>query len=220
MGNHGSPHTPPLTRKLCSDGNGSDLDRVAEALDAFGKAEKDFEGMDLIEEVGAELAVGILGFEYMIDGDGQGVGDGDDGLLLAAPGGDAPVLSAEVAFFLSYGAMGGFNKCGSQGAIAFASFSAFALTRALVLSGAESDPGSKVVLVRKTAHVGACFGNDDFSHSLIDARSAIKALDVIVLFAQKGFDMGVQLGDLGDEKCDVGEQLLDNEFVMRSQVPA
>jgi hypothetical protein len=67
---------------------------------------------------------------------------------------------------------------------------------------------------------GACFGNDDFSHSPIDVRSAIKALDVIVLFAQKGFDMGVQLGDLGDEKCDVGEQLLDNEFVMRSQVPA
>ena len=70
-GNQVSPQ-PSLTRKLCSDGNGSDLDKVAEALDAFGKAEKDFEGMDLIEEVGADLAVGILGFEYMIDGDGQG----------------------------------------------------------------------------------------------------------------------------------------------------
>ena len=32
--------------------------------------------------------------------------------------------------------------------------------------------------------------------------------------------MGVQLGDLGDEKCHVVEQLLDDEFVMRSQVPA
>jgi hypothetical protein len=41
------------------------------------------------------------------------VGDSNDGLLLAAPWGDTPVLSAKVAFFLSYGAMGGFNKCGS-----------------------------------------------------------------------------------------------------------
>jgi hypothetical protein len=49
------------------------LDKVTEPLDAFGNAEKDFEGMDLIEEVGADLAVGILGFEYMVDGDGQGV---------------------------------------------------------------------------------------------------------------------------------------------------
>jgi hypothetical protein len=48
------------------------LDRVAEALDAFGKAEKDFEGMDLIKEIGAKLAVGALRFKYMIDGDCQG----------------------------------------------------------------------------------------------------------------------------------------------------
>ena len=61
------------------------MDGVAETLDAFGKAEKDFEGMDLIEEVGTELAIGALGFKYMIDGDGQGMGDGNDGLLLAAP---------------------------------------------------------------------------------------------------------------------------------------
>lgn len=196
------------------------MDGVAETLDAFGKAEKDFEGMDLIEEVGAELAVGALGFKYMIDGDGQGMGDGNEGLLLAAPGGDTPVLSAEVALFLSDGAMGGFNNCGSQGPIAFASFSAFALARALVLSGAESDPGGKVMLVGKTAHVGACFGDNDLSHSPIDAWSAIKPIDVIILFAQKGFDMGIQLGDLGNENCDGGEKLLNNESVMRSQVSA
>ncbi len=61
------------------------MDRVAEAFDAFSKAEKDFEGMDVIEEIGTEFAVGIQGFEHMIDGDGQRVGDGNDGLLLAAP---------------------------------------------------------------------------------------------------------------------------------------
>lgn len=87
--------------------------------------------------------------------------------------------------------MGGFHQCGSQGTIAFASFSAFALARALVLSRAESDPGSKVVLVRKSVHVGACFGKDDLSHSPIDARGAIKPIDIVVLFAQKGFDIGI-----------------------------
>jgi hypothetical protein len=73
----------PLIRKLCSDGDGSYLDRVTEALDALGEAKKDFEGIDLIEEVGAKFAVATLGFEYMIDGDGQRVGNCDDGLLAA-----------------------------------------------------------------------------------------------------------------------------------------
>ena len=34
-------------------------------------------------------------------------------------------------------------------------------------------------------------GNDDLGHSPIDARSAIKPIDVIVLFARNGFDTGV-----------------------------
>lgn len=60
------------------------MNRVAEVFDALGKAKKDFKGMDLIEEVSAEFTISSLGFKYMIDGNGQGVGDGDDGLLLAA----------------------------------------------------------------------------------------------------------------------------------------
>jgi hypothetical protein len=129
-------------------------------------------------------------------------------------------LSAEVAFFLSYGAMGGFHKFGSQGAIAFASFSAFALARALVLPRAESDPGSKVVLVRKSVHVGACFGKMISASRRLMPGVAIKPIDIVVLFAQKGFDIGIQLGDLGNENSDVGEQLLNNESVMRSQISA
>jgi hypothetical protein len=86
-----------------------------------------------------------------------------------------------------------------------ASFRAFALARALILSRPQSDPGSKVVLVGKSVHVGARFGNDDLSQSPIDTRSAIKPIDIIVFFAQKGFDIGVQFGDLGNENCDVGE---------------
>ena len=61
-----------------------------------------------------------------------------------------------------------------------------------------------MVLVGKTAHVGAA------SAMMISAtrrlmRSAIKPIDIIVLFAQKGFDIGIQLGDLGNENSDVGE---------------
>ena len=41
---------------------------------------RDFEGMDLTEEIGIELAVGALGSKYMIDGDVQRVIDGNDSL--------------------------------------------------------------------------------------------------------------------------------------------
>ena len=45
------------------------------------RRKRDFEGMDLTEEIGIELAVGALGSKYMIDGDVQRVIDGNDSLL-------------------------------------------------------------------------------------------------------------------------------------------
>ena len=58
-------------------------------------------------------------------------------------------------------------------------------------------------------HLGAGLGDDHFGYPPVDARSAIQAIDVVIVFAQQSFDVCVQLRNLQGEECDVGQQLFD-----------
>ena len=83
-------------KKTCS-GDPLDRDFVAELFEASD--ETTFEGILVaaVEEVGTEIRVGGLAIGEQVVGDHEdGVGDGDDGFLLAPARGKMVVLGAEV----------------------------------------------------------------------------------------------------------------------------
>lgn len=99
--------------------------------------------------------------------------------------------------------MSSLHQGGTQRTVAFASLAAFAFAGAFVLARTDSDPGSKVMLSGKTLHLCAGFGDDDFGYTPVDAWSAIQTVDVIIVFAQQGFDVRVQLRDLNSKEPNV-----------------
>jgi hypothetical protein len=74
---------------------------------------------------------------------------------------------------------------------------------AFVLARTDSDPGSKVMLSGKALHLCAGLGDDDFGHAPVNAWRAIQTVDIIVIFAQQGFDVRVQLRDLYSKEPNV-----------------
>ena len=59
------------------------------------------------------------------------------------------------------------------------------------------------MLSRKALHLCAGLGDDDFDHTPVDAWSAIQTVDLIIVFAQQGLDVRVQLRDLNSKEPNV-----------------
>ena len=94
-------------------------------------------GLALVEVVDAEVLVGNAVLEDVIDGGQNRGGDGADGFLRAASGLQSIELRPIVAVFLPLGGPGALNEHGLQPGRTLAQAAAFALARALVLSGTQ-----------------------------------------------------------------------------------
>ena len=85
-------------------------DGVAEGFEAADEAALDVVALALIEVGGAQLPVGGPVAEQVVADDQDGVGDGDDGPLLAASGCEAAILGGEVGALGARGSLGGLDE--------------------------------------------------------------------------------------------------------------
>jgi hypothetical protein len=79
-----------------------------------------FEDLDAVEVVRAEVPVGGAVLEHVVDGDEEGMGDGDDGALLAAPEREVAVEGAVVAVRTPGGGPGDLDHGRPQPGVAMA----------------------------------------------------------------------------------------------------
>src|SRR5687767_1540735 len=96
-GRKGLPGSSKVTGLKTPPASGSrvlrfERDRVAEGFEPTDEAAFDVLSLALVEVGGAQLPIGGLIAEQVVDDDQDRVGDGDNGALLTASGSEAPIL--------------------------------------------------------------------------------------------------------------------------------
>src|SRR5262245_60255667 len=121
-----------LAQKMppAGSGGGFEEDPVALAFQGANGVAGGTLGVAAIEVVDARLAIVHTAVEQVIGGDEHRVGDGDDGLLVAAVPGDAAVPSAEGGGAAAAGEAGGLDEGHAEPAVAGASTAGFAFAGA------------------------------------------------------------------------------------------
>ena len=114
----------------------------------------------LVEEDGAEVVVDLAGEQHVMGGDEHRVGDGDDGLVRAAPAGDAVVAGRQKVFFVSRRGPGGLDQGGAQKAAAVAGAGGSPFAGGLVRGGSDTGPRGEVAGGREPGHVDTDLGDD------------------------------------------------------------
>src|ERR1019366_3686932 len=134
-------------------------------------------GVELVVVRGSELDVAEGGVVDDVPGDlGDGAGYRDDGFLLAAPAGFAPVADAEEGV----GPAGGHDRGAERAAqvrVAFASTAGLEGVPGLDGAGGQLGPGGGVPGGGELAHVGAQLRDDDLGALAADAGDLIEPLD-------------------------------------------
>jgi len=93
-----------------------------------------------IEVAGAEIQIHRSVFEHLVDGRENGGGDGDNGLLGAAPRSDAVELSLKVGVRGSRGRPSALHQCSLEPGRALANATRSALARTLIVARADARP--------------------------------------------------------------------------------
>ena len=88
----------------------AERDGVAKGFEATDETALDVLPLALVEVGGAELSVGGLLVEQVIDDDQDRVGDGDDGTLLAASWCETPIRGGELGALGTRGGLGCFDQ--------------------------------------------------------------------------------------------------------------
>src|ERR1051326_9458249 len=123
-----------------SGGGLLDGDPEAEPLQTPNAAPHDRIAVETVEVTRAEVVVHGAVPEHVVDDGQQGVGDGDNGPLLAPTCGDAAVESGEVGVGLPSGGPGSLHQAGPQPAGAVTGRSRAALAGSLGVGRADPGP--------------------------------------------------------------------------------
>src|SRR5262249_11467034 len=163
--------------------------RVAEGSHALGVIAREAIRVEAIEVAAAQLAIRLAVAEHVVGDHKDAVGDGDDGLLVAAPLDEAPVLRREVAVARADGASGALDERRAQRPVGEASAAAQALAGALVVARAEAGPRGRMTRGREARHVAAEFGRDDLGRPARDAGNRVEPGERIGVRRGEGLDM-------------------------------
>src|SRR5262249_30056318 len=127
--------------------------RVAEGSQALGVIAREAVGVEAIEVAAAQLAVRLAVAQDVVGDDEDAVGHGDDGLLVAAPLDEAPVLRREVAVACADGAAGALDERRAQRPVGEPRAAAQALAGAFVVARAAAGPRGGMSRSREARHV-------------------------------------------------------------------
>src|SRR6202051_3140611 len=128
-------------------------------------------------------------FEHVVRGSEDGSGDSTDGLLGAAAGSNAQVLSVEVSFLGARGRPCALDQSGLQPGRSLLHTRGAAFSSAFVVPGAESGPGNQIAFGGEPAHIGTDLRHDHLGREAADARNGFQHFDGYA----KGFDVAVDL---------------------------
>ena len=120
------------------------------------------------EVVAAEVLVGDVVAEDVVDRDQDRVGDRDDRLVVPLAALDPLVLGAEVGVLGVGGGVGGLDQHGAQVLVGLAGAAGAALAGGLVVAETDRRPAGGMPVRGEAAHVRAELGEDRLRRALCD----------------------------------------------------
>lgn len=158
----------------------------------------------------------------MVGDDEHRVRHGEDGPLRPAPGGDAPILRAQVRLFGPRRRLRGGDEGRAQPGVALARPPGALPPGALVVAGGETGPRGEVVRGRELGHVGADLRHQQLRRTTPDAGDGVEQRDDCLLLigdARLG-DLVVETRDRLLVRVELRQQRREQEAVMRPDPPA
>src|SRR5262245_4536779 len=200
---------------LASGSTWSECDSVAERSEPAGVVAGEAVGAHPVEVVAPELVIRVAVAEHVIRDNEDAVGDGDDGLLVAAAFDQPAVLSGEVAVAFAHRGAGALDERRAERPVGLARAAAEALARTLVGARAEAGPRRCMARGREARHVAAQLGHDDLGGPPRDPRNRVEAGQRVGLRGGARHDLAVAGRDGVVEELDVAQQLGEQKAVMR-----
>src|SRR5207247_1354294 len=128
---------------------------VAEGGEALGMVAGEAVRVQPLEVVAAEFAIRLAVPQDVVGDDEDAVGDGNDGLLVAAALDEPAVLGGEVGRAFTGSGAGAVAQGLAQGAVGEAGAAAGPLARALMVDRADAGPGERIARRRGPRACGA-----------------------------------------------------------------
>ncbi len=147
---------------------------IAEPLKAAHGSPLNGSPFSFIKIVRAEIAIGSLARQHMIDNDEQTMRNGHNGFLLAASAGEPSKLCPEIGLLDPACTVGCLDQRLPELLTAFACPTAQLLAGTLVIARTQTGPGGQMGGARKPSEVSPNLGQDDFSDAAIDARDRVE----------------------------------------------
>src|SRR6266516_3007548 len=149
----------------------------------------------LVEVVGPEVLVLSPARQQVVGNHQDRMRDGDRGLLLAAPCGDAAELGRQVRIAFPRGSVRGLDQDAPQGAVAFAGPATAPLPGALVLAGRQTRPGGQLAGAGEAGPVGPDLGQQRLGSGAAHAGDSVQPPHLVDHRGQPGVDLGAHLLD-------------------------
>ena len=151
-------------------GYGAQVGFVAKVAETFDQATGDLRLVLTVEVVSPEILVLHAVAQHVVAGGEHRSGDGDDGLLRAAPSFEPEKLGSKVAVLLASCGPGGSDEGRLEPSGSFRNPSGSSFAGALIVPRAEPRPGDEVTSGREARHVDADLRHDDACGDVTDPR--------------------------------------------------
>src|SRR6266566_9693897 len=194
-------------------------DGVPEALQSAERAFDDTLLLPRLKKGGPEIAVGLLVTQHVVDNDEKAVGDRHHGFLLTQAPGQAMVLSGEVVVFHVRKHPDHLGQGRFESFVALSGLAAQPLASTLAIAGTDASPRGQMSCAGKAPHVRPDFAQNASRRLLSHAWNAHQQLHRFVVGLQILLDLEKQVKDRLIQKADVGQQMGEQDLVMRIDTP-
>src|SRR5438270_5629289 len=194
---------------------GRELDLEAELLEAADQPLLDAVAVAFVEVVPAQLLVGCLPHEQIVDTAENTVPDRNRRLLLPQPGDQAMILGGEIAVRLAGRGLARFDQRGAQPHAALARLALLPFAGTLVVARTHPRPRVQMLGAREAAQVGADLREQHLGGDPPDARDGVQALNGRLQRAQALRDLGAHLLERLVQKVDVRQLAGEQEMLVQ-----
>ena len=145
------------------------------------------------------------------------MGQGDDGTLVPPTDDQTLELGAQGAVGTT-GGVGAFAEDPTDIRVALAGSPTFPFSGRLIVPGTKAGPGGQSIGAPKDAHVVSDFDQQQGSTHGIDARQGLQEFESILLRLQALQQLGIEALDLGLQRLDMAERLVQDKAVTGTQL--
>ena len=191
---------------------------VAQLLQSAHMVTLQTNGVESIEIVGAQVGIGSLVAEHMVDDDQHTVGHSDNRLMDASTLAQAPILRHEIVITGVRNRPDDLPQDRAEPRTALGDGFAHAFAPTLLIARTQPRPGGEVFGRREAAHVDAELGDDGGGGRLLDARNGLQQTHRLLIGLEVRLDLRLCLGDRGVKEVDMGEDGAQHKAMLGLEV--